>query len=320
MSRGGRIGYFLVLALVDIHEDNDKHAEQLIIKASKAIENVWDSILSLVTSSITLCTDFVQASRHVPSTIDLTFCLGSPSALSSLPISVSAISGATEYKRLASSISSLKTENHYIKHCEPKDFSATVNHYLIDHLFTEKGYRLDHTKFYLIPDDKATNGAINEESTASIVTIFLRDQNGVKLDFINVGSGIGYVLPVLVSVVNNDGFSLIQQPELHLHPALQAAMADVFIEGSSTEKRVIVETHSEHLLLRLLRRIRQTSGAQPPSTELRLTPEDVSVLYFDPQLDGTTKVKRLRISEDGEFLDRWPRGFFGERDKELFDE
>jgi predicted ATPase len=46
----------------------------------------------------------------------------------------------------------------------------------------------------------------------------------------------------------------------------------------------------------------------------------VCVLYFDPSPDGTTSVKRLRITEDGEFMDRWPRGFFAERDQELLDE
>ena len=52
----------------------------------------------------------------------------------------------------------------------------------------------------------------------------------------------------------------------------------------------------------------------------KLKPEDVAVVYFDPSPEGVTTVKHLRISEDGEFLDRWPRGFFTERDGELFDE
>lgn len=113
---------------------------------------------------------------------------------------------------------------------------------------------------------------------------------------------------------------MLQQPELHLHPALQAALGDVFIESSSPEHQMIVETHSEHLLLRILKRVRQTAVGKAPIPELRCNPEDVVVAYFDPKPDGTTTVKRLRISEDGEFLDRWPRGFFTERDDELFDD
>ena len=46
----------------------------------------------------------------------------------------------------------------------------------------------------------------------------------------------------------------------------------------------------------------------------------VAVMYFEPDALGKTKVKRIRIAPDGEFLDRWPKGFFAERDQELFDE
>jgi predicted ATPase len=82
----------------------------------------------------------------------------------------------------------------------------------------------------------------------------------------------------------------------------------------------LIETHSEHLLLRILKRVRQTHLKVAIAQELKINAEDVCVLYFDPSPDGTTAVKRLRITEDGEFMDRWPRGFFGERDQELLDE
>ena len=53
---------------------------------------------------------------------------------------------------------------------------------------------------------------------------------------------------------------------------------------------------------------------------LHLTYEDVAVNYFEPQGDGTTKVHIIRVAPDGEFIDRWPHGFFPERNRELFDE
>jgi predicted ATPase len=114
----------------------------------------------------------------------------------------------------------------------------------------------------------------------------------------------------------------IEQPELHLHPALQACLGDVMIDAmnSGPSRSLLIETHSEHLLLRVLKRIRQSSGSRPIDPSLRCGPEDVNVLYFEPQPDGTSRVMRLRVNEDGEFLDRWPRGFFAERDRELFDE
>jgi predicted ATPase len=58
----------------------------------------------------------------------------------------------------------------------------------------------------------------------------------------------------------------------------------------------------------------------PDNSPQRLNPTRISVLYFDPQQDGSTKVRKIRLTEDGEFIDRWPRGFFEERGRELFDE
>ena len=114
----------------------------------------------------------------------------------------------------------------------------------------------------------------------------------------------------------------MQQPELHLHPALQSALGDICIEAVNAGPALhILETHSEYILLRCLKRIRQTTyGRQPGESPLRLKPEQIVVLYFDPQPDGSTRVKRIRVTEDGDFMDRWPRGFFEERGKDLFDE
>ena len=80
----------------------------------------------------------------------------------------------------------------------------------------------------------------------------------------------------------------------------------------------LIETHSEHLILRILRRIRQTTDADElPEYIPRVTADDVSVLWVDNLGDGTT-FQRLQIDERGEFIDRWPQGFFSERAEELF--
>ena len=70
----------------------------------------------------------------------------------------------------------------------------------------------------------------------------------------------------------------------------------------------------------MLRRIRQTSNGTSPDSELKCLPENVSVLYFEPTGDGCTRVRPLRVTRQGDFMDRWPRGFFEERGQELFDE
>ena len=112
----------------------------------------------------------------------------------------------------------------------------------------------------------------------------------------------------------------VQQPELHLHPRLQAQVADYFVSRHNVNGGTfVIESHSELLALRLLRRIRETQRADIRHREFRLEPAQVAFYYFDPTPDGT-RIVRLRASEDGEFMDRWPHGFFADREAELFDE
>ncbi|MGZ8159342.1 MAG: DUF3696 domain-containing protein [Methylobacter sp.] len=142
----------------------------------------------------------------------------------------------------------------------------------------------------------------------------------------DVGVGISQIISVLMAVVEG-GNVFIQQPELHLHPKLQSQLADAFIEGVNIDRpywrgkaSFIIESHSEHFLLRLLRRIRETHKSDIRHKLFGLSADQVSVLYVDKLEDGSSKIFPLRISTDGEFIDRWPHGFFTERDGELFDE
>ncbi len=199
-----------------------------------------------------------------------------------------------------------------------------VNKALLEHLFVDNGYQIEVASSAIIPATQYTEDFNDIEwSTIKFASkISLRDSHGRSLQMNEVGSGIGYVLPVVIECLrrsNKDAVVFLQQPELHLHPALQASVADLLIE-SSTDRRIVAETHSEHMILRVLRRIRQTTSGRLNGSDLSISPEDVAVNYFEPLPDGTTKVHILRISPDGDFLDRWPHGFFAERDKELFDE
>lgn len=263
----------------------------------------------------------VEASRMIPTREELTFQIGNLDD----PMQTASPDENKRYKSLAASLASglpgLPTP------ATRRKYAEAVNRALSDHLFIEHGYRLDYD-FRLLMSKANSQAAMDgyELHTSEfgfLVEIFLRDGKGRKHLFEDVGSGLGYLLPVLCAVFERSGWCstcFIQQPELHIHPALQAAMGDVFIEGSEEDRQVLIETHSEHLLLRILKRIRQTHLQAHIAPELKISAEDVCVLYFDPSPDGTTAVKRLRITEDGEFMDRWPRGFFAERDQELLDE
>jgi hypothetical protein len=171
------------------------------------------------------------------------------------------------------------------------------------------------------------------------VQTFLRDKySGALVAFKDAGAGISQLLPILVHIFGRSnvgrtnrrgstsysrgnlgssaGLVLIEQPELHLHPKMQAMMADFLLEnsvdlkGTNRKPQVICETHSEQMLLRVQRRI----------SEGKYRPEDVAVFFVD-RFPGSKSsyVQRLRIGENGNFLDSWPLSFSNLRLDEILD-
>ena len=206
-----------------------------------------------------------------------------------------------------------------------RNLADRVNDALANDLFIDNGYQVHVSSSLILPRIGVDYFLKNKGEVGGgdfNAKIELMDSHGRILSFDQVGSGIGYVLPVLVEALNSENAGamvFLQQPELHLHPAMQASLSDVLIDAAA-DKRILVETHSEHMILRALKRVRQTFNETLMEENLRLTYEDVAVNYFEPQGDGTTKVHIIRVAPDGEFIDRWPHGFFAERDQEMFDE
>lgn len=155
----------------------------------------------------------------------------------------------------------------------------------------------------------------------SIFKIGFQDlKKKVNVTIQDVGFGFSQVLPIIFkSTVYEYSSFLIEQPELHLHPGMQTQLGDFFIRRiKNGENKFIIETHSEHLVLRLLRRIRQTTNGKLPRDVPPLTTDDVSIVYFRHGSEGTV-VTHLPVTVDGDFEQEWPEGFFDERERELFD-
>jgi predicted ATPase len=125
----------------------------------------------------------------------------------------------------------------------------------------------------------------------------------------DVGFGLSQLLPFIVqSLAKTDQIITIEQPEVHIHPKLQADLGDLVLESnrSQNNNQFLIETHSEHLILRFQRLIRGK----------RLKPNEISVLYVARGEQGST-VAQIRFGDDGSFIDTWPGGFFPERIREL---
>ncbi len=160
----------------------------------------------------------------------------------------------------------------------------------------------------------------NKQDISIYALRLLEKDSGVDVSFKDVGFGVCQILPVVINgMLHQNKNIIIEQPELHLHPALQAELGDMFIRSASGSQKnnFIIETHSEHLILRILRRIRETTEGKLTDEKLSIKPEDVAVIYVNKDANGAEAV-HIPITPDGEFEIPWPKGFFPERAKELF--
>lgn len=119
----------------------------------------------------------------------------------------------------------------------------------------------------------------------------------------DVGYGVSQVLPIVADLLREDSprVSMLQQPEVHLHPSAAAALGtlfcDIIAERRKVGRQLIVETHSDFIVDRCLRAVREGD----------LTPDDVSVVYFE-RSEGEARIHNVRVDEKGHYQD-YPPGF-----------
>lgn len=129
----------------------------------------------------------------------------------------------------------------------------------------------------------------------------------------DVGFGISQILPVYIESLrmDKDHTLILEQPEIHLHPNMQAKLADFLLSMTVSGKRYIIETHSEHLINRLCLRI-----AQDQTNKIK---DLISIVFIEPPKEDKEKglqgsiIKELKLNKYGE-IENWPIGFFDETD------
>ncbi len=135
-------------------------------------------------------------------------------------------------------------------------------------------------------------------------------KDGPEVRLTDVGFGVSQVLPVLVLCyyVPEGSILILEQPEAHLHPRVQSELADLLIEV--VKKRglqIILESHSENLIIRLMRRI----------AEEEISKEDTA-FYFCQMNEGTSEIERLDMDDYGN-ITNWPENFFGDATGDLIE-
>ena len=129
---------------------------------------------------------------------------------------------------------------------------------------------------------------------------------------INVGFGISYVAPIVLSLLKaqKDDLVILENPEAHLHPKGQRKMGELIALAAAGGAQIIVETHSDHLL----------NGIRLAVKNKKVSRNNVRLNYFYQEMSEGSTITHKKMSpailEDGR-LSSWPDGFFDEWDKAL---
>lgn len=149
---------------------------------------------------------------------------------------------------------------------------------------------------------------LQQPPRANAVTLRLRTSDATGFHSpIHTGFGLTQILPIVVAAMSasKGGIVLIENPEVHLHPAGQALMGQLMVDIAHAGVQLLVETHSDHVLNGVRRAVK--SG--------RLSSDQVAIHFFRPRSDELTQVLSPVLDDSGN-IDDWPEGFFDQFDKD----
>jgi hypothetical protein len=202
---------------------------------------------------------------------------------------------------------------------------AEVSTWLYDSDRLGTGYSLEREEFREVPLhylEAVRAGANNtiDLNWASVDALpitrrvwLVDSKNHVKVTPHDVGVGLSQLIPVVTASVDSyRTLVLIEQPELHIHPRIQVGLGDLYLQSAAKfQRNFLIETHSEALLLRMMKRIRQTHDSELPEGMPPVSRDDIAVYLIQNEGKGVA-VMQMRINHRGEFVKPWPKGLFEE--------
>jgi len=154
---------------------------------------------------------------------------------------------------------------------------------------------------------------VDDTSKKPLIQILL-SKNDTEVNIMDVGQGMNQALPLVVraNVADRpDSIIVLEQPELHLHPAAHGDLAELFAKSAKENNQTfIIETHSENIILRLRKLIVEN--------DFGFTKDDLIIYWIeDAELKGK-ELREITVDEEG-ILSDWPEGIFNEGMKEILE-
>lgn len=205
------------------------------------------------------------------------------------------------------------TTGEYTAHYLAENRHKDINIKTLKHLNSKTSQLLENVSLWLgeISSEIEIKTKIYKELNQVSLTYRYSYGNNVTSEYtpLNIGFGITYVLPIIVSILKakKGDLLIIENPESHLHPAGQSKVAELCAIASANGVQIIVETHSDHFL----------NGIRVATKNKIIKPEQSQVYYFRKE-DGEleTIIDKINIDKNGG-IDRYPKGFFDQFDDDL---
>lgn len=137
----------------------------------------------------------------------------------------------------------------------------------------------------------------------------LKNKEGLNIDLCHMGFGISQILPIIVQglLMPPGGILIVEDPCVHMHPSVQAAMVDFMLDlAEHNQCRFVVETHSDHIVTRLRRRV----------AEGKIWAEKINLTFVSMKADGSC-YQKIGLTGQGAFSTKLPEGFLDTQDNDF---